>query len=520
MYWADKIAESIVSSKKFKPYWVDDMKTLSGFAHIGSIRGPIIHDLIYKSLKANGQKVKYTFVFNDFDPIDSLSSDLKEKFSNYMGVPLRAAPSPQPGYKSFADYFCSNFREVFKTLGIEAEFLSSWDMYHEGKFDEVIRVALDNTEKIQDIYKRISGSQKKEQGWLPFQVVCENCGKLGTTKVYAWDGKEVSYRCEPNLVTWAQGCGHEGKISPFGGTGKLPWKVDWPAHWRVIGVTIEGAGKDLASKGGAYDIAMEISEEVFGYSRPYKLPYEHFLIGGRKMSTSKGLGLRARDWIKMVPPEIGRFLFVKSNYREALEFNPFGTMAIPDLFDEYDRCWKAFVEGSDETLARTFELAQIKRTPPKKDLFLPRFKDVANYLQFPDVVLAKKFAEIKGAELTKEELGILAEREKYAKVWVEEYAPAEYRVGMSEELPKEASKLDREQKEFLSRVANLLEKMKDPGSLQQELYKVAKKGGEVKKAFAGIYLAMIGQDHGPKAAWFLLSYPKEKVIKRLKEASK
>jgi len=86
---------------------------------------------------------------------------------------------------------------------------------------------LDNAEKIQDIYQKVSGSQKKEAGWLPFQVICEKCQKLGTTKVFAWDGKEVSYKCEPNLVKWAVGCGHEGKISPFGGNGKLPWKVDW-----------------------------------------------------------------------------------------------------------------------------------------------------------------------------------------------------------------------------------------------------------------------------------------------------
>ena len=65
------------------------------------------------------------------------------------------------------------------------------------------------------------------------------------------------------MVKWAQGCDHEGKISPFGGTGKLPWKVDWAAHWKVLGITIEGAGKDHASKGGSYDIAMMLCEKGF-----------------------------------------------------------------------------------------------------------------------------------------------------------------------------------------------------------------------------------------------------------------
>jgi lysyl-tRNA synthetase class I len=45
-------------------------------------------------------------------------------------------------------------------------------------------------------------------------------------------------------------------------------------------------------------------------------------------------------------------------------------------------------------------------------------------------------------------------------------------------------------------------------------------GIDTKKAFMAIYRVLIDKDHGPKAAWFLLSLPKDKVVKRLKEASK
>ncbi|MFH1863550.1 MAG: lysine--tRNA ligase, partial [bacterium] len=288
MYWADKIASEIIKSGKYKPYWVDDMKTPSGYSHIGSLMGPVIHSCIYRVLKEAGINVNFTFVINDFDHADSLSPELKGKYGKYLGMSLKMIPSPDPKYKNLADLFKADFISSIQNLGVEARILSSWEMYHQGKFDEAIKLALDNSEKIQDIYQKVSGSAKKKAGWLPFQVICEKCQKLGTTKVYTWDGKEVSYKCEPNLVTWAEGCGHEGKISPFGGKGKLPWKVDWAAHWKVIGVTIEGAGKDHASAGGSYDIAMTICKEVFGYSQPYKLPYEFILIGGKKMSSSKG----------------------------------------------------------------------------------------------------------------------------------------------------------------------------------------------------------------------------------------
>ncbi len=521
MHWADKLAKEIITSGKFKPYWVDDMKTPSGFAHIGSLRGPLIHSVIFRALKdATKEKVVYTFVFNDFDPADELPLEFKDELSEYLGFPLRKIPSPRKDFTSLGELLADDLKKVMVELGCEAEYLSSWDMYHQGKFDGVIKEALNNASKIQDIYQKVSGSKKKESGWLPFQVICEKCGKLGTTKVFAWDGKEVSYKCEPDLVSWARGCGYQSKISPFGGTGKLPWKVDWAAHWKVIGVTIEGAGKDHASAGGSYDIAMALCEEVFKYPPPYKLPYEFFLIGGKKMSSSKGLGLKAHDVTKILPPVLARFLFTRTNYKEQINFDPSGNMAIPDLFDEYDRAWRAYIDKSDETLVRAFELAQVKKGPDRKNLFLPRFRDIATYLQFPDVDLFKKFEEIKGGKLTSQELAILKERIGYAKSWLKEYAPEEMRITMLEKLPSQVSTLDRNQKHYLLKVAELLETERTPEALQQALYKVAKDVGDVKKCFAAIYLAMTGTDHGPKAAWFLLSYPKEKVIERLKKAAR
>ncbi len=521
MYWADRVAKEIIDSGKFKPYWVDDMFTPSGYAHIGSLRGPLVHDLIYKALVHQNQQTRFTYVMNDFDPIDGLPKELEKDFSKYLGFPLRVAPSPEKGFDSFAQFFAADFKNVLNSLGIQAEFLSSYDMYKEGKFDEAIKIALDNVEKIQNIYQKVSGSKKAEQGWLPLQVVCENCGKLGTTRVHNFDGKEVEYTCELIMVKWAQGCGYTGRISPFGGKGKLPWKVDWPAHWSVIGVTIEGAGKDHSSAGGSRDIAKELCKNVFKIKEPYNLPYEFFLIGGKKMASSKGLGLKARDAKQLLPSELVRFLFVRTDYRQAVEFDPLGTMAIPDLFDEYDRCYLAFAKKTDQDLARAFEMAQVGELPEGDIKILPRFRDVVNFVQTPNVDVWKKFEEIKGSKLTEEEKKILGERVEYAKVWIEKYAPDEFRLQMLPELPNLADTLTQEQKSYLSRVVEILDSAETAEKLQLDLYNLSKELKiDAKIAFSAIYISMIGKQFGPKAAWFLLSYPKEKVIERLKEAAK
>ena len=519
MYWADRVAKEIIDSGKYKPYLVDDMFTPSGFAHIGSLKGPLVHDLIYKALKHQGVDVRFTYVFNDFDPIDGLSEELKNDFSKYLGFPLRIAPSPKPGFDSFAAYFESDFVDVLKSLGLEPEYLSSWDMYHEGKFDGVIREALDNANKIQDIYQKVSGSKKRELEWLPLQVICEQCGKLGTTRVHDWDGKTVAYTCEADMVKWAKGCGNTGKISPFGGNGKLPWKVDWPAHWKVIGITIEGAGKDHSSAGGSRDIARELVKEVFHTEEPFNLPYEFFLIGGKKMASSKGLGLKGKDAKNLLPPELVRFLFSRTDFRQAVEFDPMGTMAIPDLFDEYDRCFREYTESGDENLVRVFEMSQIGKLPKKEKTYLARFRDVVNYIQIPNIDIFKKYEEIKGDKLSETEINLIKERIEYAKIWLEKYAPDEFRLSLSESLSEKVKELSEKQKEFLKKAVDLIEKNDDPEILQLALYNLTKELGiNAKEAFSAIYISMIGKEFGPKAAWFLLQYPKKKVIERLNKA--
>jgi lysyl-tRNA synthetase class 1 len=504
MHWADKIAQEIITSGKYKPYWVDDMKTPSGYAHIGSVLGPMIHSAIYRALKDAGQEATLTYVINDFDPADEFPEALKKTLDGHQGEALKMVPSPDPGFGNLADFLADDLKKSLEYLGFEAKYISSWDLYHEGRFDEVIKLALDNSEKIQDIYQKVSGSAKKEAGWLPFQVICEKCGKLGTTKVYAWDGEKVSYKCEPNLVTWAQGCGHEGKISPFGGNGKLPWKVDWAAHWKVIGVTIEGAGKDHASAGGSYDIAMTICREIFKYPEPFRLPYEFILIGGKKMSSSKGIGLKAHDLTKILPAEIARFLFISADITEQSNFDPMGTLAIPNLFDAYDKAW--------EEKSRSFVLSQIKSVPEKAKFFsAPRFRDVANYL-------SQELTEIEVAEKMGGMTDILKERIKYAKVWLENYAPDDFKFEMTGKVPEEAKKLTPEQIGYLKEVVDIVENSTDADSLQTNLFSLSKRLKiNPADAFAAIYLTFIGKTRGPRAGLLLYNFGKDKVLSRLKE---
>src|SRR3989344_3633748 len=514
MIWVDRIAKQFEGRAQH----VDDMFTPSGFAHMGSLRGPILHDVIYKVLHSKNRDTVFTYVFNDFDTIDGLPPDLKEKFSPYFAWPLSKAPSPVDGYKSFAEYFSSDFKKVLESLGFQANYISSWNMYHEGKFNEVIRIALDNKEKILEIYKKIAGYKKKSSDWHPLQVICPKCGKLGTTKVTGWDGELVTFTCEPRLVTWAAGCGYSGSISPFDGNGKLPWKVDWPAHWKVLGVTFEGAGKDHASRGGSYDIAFALCKDVFEYPKPFYFAYEFFLFGGKKMSSSKGIGLKARDLTSILPADVARFLIVRLSTEKTLEFNPAGD-SIPNLFDDYDRCLNAYFlklenkipkkKAGEVTLdfARIIELSEVKPLP-KKRLYLPRFRTVANLLKVKNKNIPEFFENYKKSKLTVEEKEILEERIKYAKIYLENYAEQR---DLSLNTKHSTLDFSQEQKDFIKTFAeNLKNQIEDP---QKIIFDSIKEINiQPREAFTAFYQTLIGKSYGPKATDLIKQLGVNKVV--------
>lgn len=492
MFWADKILQNRDGRE-----WVNDAWTPSGIVHMGGLKGPVIHDVLFRVLKAQGKDVKYTFGFDDMDAIDGLPDNLKEKLGDYMGIPVCNAPAPE-GEGTFGEYYAKFMRDMFLQLDIQAEIYLASDYYKKGVYDDAIRFVLDNANKVRKVYSEMY-SKVVPDTWFPLQVVCPNCGKVGTTTVTGWDGNEVAYECAPTKVKWAQGCSKAGKISPFGGNATMPFKVEWAAKWWTFKVTVEGAGKDHASAGGTYDIARKLVKDVFSQVPPLWLPYEFFLSDGKKMSSSKGLGLTGQELLEVVSPQIARFLMIKTEPNSAVEFNPFGTQIIPKLYEDYQKAALEFEKGEGSDLARAFELSQIgsAQNPPKI-----RFLTLAQWVQMPNME----------EEIKKEGL---EEWAKYAKVWVEKYAPENDKFLIQKELP-DVSSLSSSQKEYLHSLALLFDDEISAEELQTAIYNTAKdKGVSSIDAFKAIYTAFLGKDHGPKAAWLLQSLDREFVKGRL-----
>ncbi len=527
MDWADELAAAVSG-----PQVVNDSKTPSGTVHVGSLRGPVILDVIVRALRANGTETTYLYGVDDMDPMDAQALLTPDAIERSMGVPLARIPDQEPdGHASYARHHAQAFIDTFAGLGIRPDrYYWMSEIYPGGQMDAFIRTALDRAAVVRDIYRRVANVRHPDS-WHPISVVCPTCGRVGTTIVTKWDGERVFFECKPDLVTWASGCGSSGWVSPFGGNAKLPWNLEWAAQWSLFEVTIEPCGKDLSTAGGSRERSDAIAREVFEREPPLNVPYEFLNVGGRKMSTSKGRGAAAHQIVDVVPPEQIRFLFLRQRPNQVIEFDPEGTDAIPRLFDEFDRLADA-TAGRDvrgdlpNGFDRVFRYALLS---PDADVdaeagtFRPAFGHLALLVQIPGIDLRERVEAEKGSPLTPREVEVLETRAAAARAWLSTYAPDSARIVVRREaVPVETGDLDEDQRRFLARLSErAASDAPDSGDAWQTLiFDVARTAdAPPRRAFEAIYLAFLGRPNGPRAGWLLASLERDFVATRLREAA-
>jgi len=523
MFWADKLADETI--RRFQsvvdagePIIVRDEKTASGRVHVGSLRSAAMHAMVADVLNDRGVKAEFHFEINDFDPMDGIPGYLdEEEYKKYMGVPLCNIPSPEPGFDNFAELYGQEYVSVLEQVGFNAKVYRASELYRSGAMNDLISKALDGRDKIREIYYRVSKSEKGED-WYPLNVVCEKCGNLSATKITDWDGETVGYTCSSDTIDWAEGCGHEGRISPFYGNAKFPWKVDWAAKFVSKGVHFEGGGKDHYTKGGSRQVAEAIAREVFEHEPPYGVFNEFFLVGGKKMSSSKGNAATAAEMVKVLPSHLLRLLLIKTPINRQLDFDPEGD-AIPVLFDTYDRLAEKAWGGVEDDDTQVFKFSHLPSDRAKNVRFLPRFSQVAFLTQMSHMDMEEEVAAMKEGELTPGDVEELKLRSEYASYWLDNYAADKFKYNLQENIPAAAASLSGEQKQALALFAQKLEAIDttDGQAIHELTHEIKEESGlSPKEFFTAIYVCFLNKESGPKVGWFLSTLDKDFVIKRLK----
>jgi len=523
--WVDKVVD-ILKERKIKNHVIHGMWTPSGFFHIGNSRAEmLIPGFVHQNLILNGLKSTHNFIVDDFDDFDKIPQGLdikNEDFEPYLGKPLRDVPSPAGNFKSWADYFSNEVIPVMGEFGIKPNILSSYDSYKKGLYDKAIKTVLDNSEEVRKIWTEITKSEKPK-GWIPVMIVCENCGRITTTKIRSWDGKEVEYICNQTR-DYADGCKHKGKVKPEKGRAKLPWRIHWAATWHIFKTTYETAGKDHFAAGGSVESGQVFCREIFKSEPPFQTPTEFLLIDDTKLSGSSGNVISLKDWLNFAEPELLRFMMASYKPKTVINFdlhsNKFFLLA-----DRYDEAEKIFFDKKEDNDKRKIQLKKIYKFSQTKDI-LEKLPVQMNYSiatmivqTFPQKSL-KELGNIlhQRGWITKKTLSPsdkerIEKRLELAKNWLDKYAPDDVKFVVQETIPK-GLKLGLKEKEALQLVVKALkEKDWDQKDLYEEFYNICQKVG-IKNTdfFKTAYNLLLNKDRGPKLAPFMLTLGKEKII--------
>lgn len=519
-HWIERIADEL-KERDVDEHVVASGTSISGSIHIGNSCDVFIASSIAKTLQHDGFRSRTVWVADDHDPLRKVPYPLPEDYEKYLGMPYSMIPCPDDCCEGFVEHFQRPFLEALERFNISVEHYSGARMYMDGLYNDYIRTSLERAHEIREIFNRYRERPLKED-WLPYNPICEKCGRVNTTEAYDFSGDTVHYRCS---------CGFQGEMDIKSGRGKLTWRVEWAARWKILGVTCEPFGKDHAASGGSYDVSSVISEEIFGYPAPYPVPYEWITLRGEAMSKSRGVFFTPSQWLEIAPPESLNYFIFRSKPMKHKDFNP--EMPFLDLMDQFDRAERIYYgleEAASEKEEKKLKIIYRVSMIEESDLPLrPSYKFMTVACQIADSDLKRlydilrrnsqlpgEFMDMEPGDLSEGQVRQLKERIENVKNWLELYAPEFLKFEVQKELPD--VQLSDAQRSFLSELADILEDWEmGPEELHDRMYDLLREHGlKPQKAFQAIYRVLIGKKMGPRAASFLLSLQRDFVVRRLR----
>lgn len=497
IHWADVVAKEAL--EKSSRHIVASGITPSGNIHIGNMREVLTADAVYRALRDAGDDATLIYIADTYDPLRKVYPFLDDSYKEHVGKPLSEIPCPCTDHTSYAEHFLEPFISSMDKLDIHPVIHHADKLYKEGAFVDAIKTALVKKDEIARILEEVS-SRTLEPGWNPFNPICNDCGRLTTTKVTGFDtdAETVDYSCS---------CGVTGTVSMLGG-GKLTWRVDWPARWPIMGVTIEPFGKDHASAGGSYDTGKRISTEVYNYPAPHPIVYEWIMLKGKgAMSSSRGVTVSISDMLEILPPEVLRYLIIRSKPEKHIEFDP--GLPLLNLIDEYDNL--------DESLdMRAYQLSQ---AGGDRSVKIP-FRHMVTAVQIADHSFDYLLTVLERGGYDVTDVEKVRQRAFNVDKWLESFAPPMVKFSIQKTLPPEVRNFNEQQRQVMKILSERMPGYEDGQAIHEGIYDLARElDMNPKKLFQTIYQALLGTKSGPRLGYFLVSMDRDFVVERFREAS-
>lgn len=304
---AEKIVQRFPDAKK---YLLQTGFGPSGHPHMGTVGEVVRTHFVAMALQDMGKKTVIQVFSDDMDGLRKIPVNIDAPWlEEHLGKPVSAIPDPYGCCKSFSDHMNKELVEMLDATGIPYKFVSAAAEYKKGTYNDVLQLCMRRIDKVLGIILPTLREENR-QGWFPIMPVCEQCGKVNTTKVLNHDAETatVEYSCSEELKG-AVGCGHHGSQFVGDGRSKFGWKADWGARWAVFGINYEMYGKDLIESA---KLSKQIAR-VLGGRPPVDMFYEMFLDEtGKKISKSVGQGLSVENWTRWGTHEALNYLMFKN----------------------------------------------------------------------------------------------------------------------------------------------------------------------------------------------------------------
>lgn len=498
IHWAELLAERVIKERK-EPYLISAGMTTSGPAHLGTLCEFLFPAIITKVIEKKGKKANCCLIADILDAFDSVPVPMQKydkELGLHLGKPLCNVPDPTGKSKSFGDHFLDEVRQLIKKFEVDVEVIRVNELYEEGKFDYYAKFFLENEAQAREIIERTSGKTEKKD-WSPIMPICEKCGKIATTRVLSHDSETYEYICDKD-VKYTKGCGYRGKAKISDHKYKIAWRLHWPAWMDLLKTASEGAGVDHHTKGGSWDTLVVVFKEMFKKEHPIGYKYGFILFQGKKYSKSKGIGMGASEMVKLLPPEMIKYILLKPDLQENIDIDPTPGNLLR-AFEDFEGAVR-LLEKKPEELARSEEkrVAALKLAAEKQN-WKSQFLDMVLYYQIYNnwKQVGEVLNDPKGVEYLKE----------YAQEWIaREFLPEEYNFKYK------PTKAEGEVREF---VEGLEEKL-DALGIHNAIFEFAKsKEMEPKEIFKRIYLALIGKEKGPRVGKLIYALGVKRVKKDL-----
>ena len=211
----------------------------SGLPHIGTFGEVARTSMVVNALDKITDIPKEIITFSDdMDGLRKVPDNIPNTkiLEDNLHKPLTVVPDPFNKFNSFGEHNNELLKKFLNEFNFKYTFKSSTELYKTGKFNDTLKIILENYEGIMAIILPTLGKERQKT-YSPFLPICPETKKVLEIPVIEIDEKNSKIIFDNN--------GKKLEQSILNGNCKLQWKVDWAMRWYALEIDFEMYGKDL-----------------------------------------------------------------------------------------------------------------------------------------------------------------------------------------------------------------------------------------------------------------------------------